>query len=146
MIACARSAERDEPTTRQSWYGETVTGGMMSDKHAGYLPGDRAAESRGQSPQRGPMPDQNARVSLLEVAPAERTGLQPETAEPPPASVPAAPSAEPKATADEQTKGVARYRRRVLLVLSAIVLALVLYSASGYCFPYTVDVYITSDL
>jgi membrane fusion protein, multidrug efflux system len=39
----------------------------------------------------------------------------------------------------------ARYRRRVLLVLAAIALALILYWASGYVFAYTDDAYVTSD-
>ncbi len=47
---------------------------------------------------------------------------------------------------DDPALGAARYRRRVLLVLSAIVLALVLYWASGYFFAYTDDAYVTSDL
>ena len=38
-----------------------------------------------------------------------------------------------------------RYRRRVLLVLSSIALALFLYWASGYFFAYTDDAYVTSD-
>jgi multidrug efflux system membrane fusion protein len=49
------------------------------------------------------------------------------------------------AGADAQATGAARYRRRVLLVLSSIVLALVLYWASGYFFAYTDDAYVTSD-
>src|SRR5580704_1951623 len=47
--------------------------------------------------------------------------------------------------ADPQAEGAARYRRRVLLTLSAIVLALLLYWASGYFFAYTDDAYVTSD-
>src|SRR6266567_4384136 len=47
---------------------------------------------------------------------------------------------------DDPALGAARYRRRVLLVLSAIVLALGLYWASGYVFAYTDDAYVTSDL
>jgi multidrug resistance efflux pump len=52
-----------------------------------------------------------------------------------------APAAEP----GPQQASAARYRRRVLLVLSAIALALVLYWASGYVFAYTDDAYVTSD-
>jgi membrane fusion protein, multidrug efflux system len=52
-----------------------------------------------------------------------------------------APVAEP----DLQRASATRYRRRVLLVLSAIALALVLYWASGYVFAYTDDAYVTSD-
>src|SRR5215469_989303 len=46
---------------------------------------------------------------------------------------------------EPQQSGAARYRRRVLLVLSAITLALFLYWASGYVFAYTDDAYVTSD-
>ena len=52
-----------------------------------------------------------------------------------------APMSEP----EPQRVGAARYRRRVLLVLSAIALALFLYWASGYVFAYTDDAYVTSD-
>jgi membrane fusion protein, multidrug efflux system len=58
--------------------------------------------------------------------------------EPPPSEAPVAKPERPQASA-------ARYRRRVLLVLSAIALALVLYWASGYVFAYTDDAYVTSD-
>jgi membrane fusion protein, multidrug efflux system len=47
--------------------------------------------------------------------------------------------------AEPEEAGVGRYRRRVLLVLSSIVLALGLYWASGYFFAYTDDAYVTSD-
>jgi membrane fusion protein, multidrug efflux system len=50
------------------------------------------------------------------------------------------------ATADPQAASAARYRRRVLLTLGAIVLALGLYWASGYVLAYTDDAYVTSDL
>jgi membrane fusion protein, multidrug efflux system len=53
-----------------------------------------------------------------------------------------APPSTPAAHVDADT---ARYRRRVLLTLSAVVLALVLYWASGYFFAYTDDAYVTSD-
>jgi multidrug efflux system membrane fusion protein len=39
-----------------------------------------------------------------------------------------------------------RYRRRVLLVLAGLVVALVLYWGSSYVFAYTDDAYVTSDL
>src|SRR6516225_7883934 len=61
------------------------------------------------------------------------------------------PRAEPPSTEapmlepEPQQVGAARYRRRVLLVLSAIALALFLYWASGYVFAYTDDAYVTSD-
>jgi multidrug efflux system membrane fusion protein len=56
----------------------------------------------------------------------------------------AAPSS--AAVIDAQAAGTARYRRRVLLVLSAMAMALTLYWASGYFFAYTDDAYVTSDL
>jgi multidrug efflux system membrane fusion protein len=70
------------------------------------------------------------------VAPAEPAPLPEQKAD-----VPAAAGAP-----DPQAAGAARYRRRVLLVLSAIALALGLYWASGYFFAYTDDAYVTSDL
>jgi multidrug efflux system membrane fusion protein len=51
----------------------------------------------------------------------------------------------PEITAEPRDTGVGGYRRRVLLVLSAIVLALALYWASGYFVAYTDDAYVTSD-
>jgi membrane fusion protein, multidrug efflux system len=48
--------------------------------------------------------------------------------------------------ADPQAASAARYRQRVLLTLSAIVLVLGLYWASGYVLAYTDDAYVTSDL
>jgi multidrug efflux system membrane fusion protein len=84
------------------------------------------------------MPDQDTRVLLREVA------------KPDPAILPieAVPKVEPAAATDDarQLKSTARYRRRVLFVLSAIVLALALYWASGYFVAYTDDAYVTSDL
>jgi multidrug resistance efflux pump len=54
---------------------------------------------------------------------------------------------QPPATApDPEAAGAAKYRRRVLMVLSSIALALGLYWASGYFFAYTDDAYVTSDL
>ncbi len=50
------------------------------------------------------------------------------------------------AGADSQAASAAKYRRRVLLTLGAIGLALGLYWASGYVFAYTDDAYVTSDL
>jgi multidrug efflux system membrane fusion protein len=57
----------------------------------------------------------------------------------------------PRAAPDEAIRGpkaaaAARYHRRVLLVLSSLVLALGLYWASSYVFAYTNDAYVTSDL
>jgi multidrug resistance efflux pump len=78
------------------------------------------------------MPDHDTRVLLREVA------------QPDPAALPveAAPKVAPET---DNAPGAARYRRRVLLVLSSIVLALVLYWASGYFLAYTDDAYVTSD-
>src|SRR6516165_5785861 len=53
-----------------------------------------------------------------------------------------APPSTPAAHVDADT---VKYRRRVLLTLSAVVLALFLYWASGYFFAYTDDAYVTSD-
>ncbi len=61
-----------------------------------------------------------------------------------PPSSPAPPA--PAAPAPAPDKGARHYRRRVLLVLSAIVLALGLYWASSYVLTYTDDAYVTSDL
>lgn len=59
----------------------------------------------------------------------------------PPAPVGAAPDMVP-----DDRRVARRYRRRVLLVLGTVVLALGLYWASSYVFSYTDDAYVTSDL
>ena len=68
---------------------------------------------------------------------------------PPTALAPAvAPQVEekvPPSPAAAEATAETRYRRRVLLTLSAVVLALVLYWASSYFFAYTDDAYVTSD-
>jgi multidrug resistance efflux pump len=92
------------------------------------------------------MPDPDTSVSLREVVRAEPPRPAVAPAEPTPlpeqkADGPAAASAP-----DPQAADTARYRRRVLLVLFAIALALGLYWASGYFFAYTDDAYVTSDL
>jgi len=51
----------------------------------------------------------------------------------------------PIATVELKTATTVSYRRRVLLTLSSVVLALFLYWASGYFFAYTDDAYVTSD-
>ena len=51
----------------------------------------------------------------------------------------------PSTAAADVGEETARYRRRVLLTLSLIVLALFLYWASAYFFAYTDDAYVTSD-
>jgi membrane fusion protein, multidrug efflux system len=53
--------------------------------------------------------------------------------------------APPSTAALDTTAETRRYRRRVLLTLGAIVLALGLYWASSYVFAYTDDAYVTSD-
>ena len=85
------------------------------------------------------MSDLGTRAPLREVARAKPD-------EPPPLA-PSEVQGDGVATtiADLQAEGAARYRRRVLLVLSAIILALVLYWASGYVLAYTDDAYVTSD-
>jgi membrane fusion protein, multidrug efflux system len=66
---------------------------------------------------------------------------------PEPLILPERKDAEPvPAAAPDTTREGSSYRRRVLLVLSSIVLALGLYWASGYVFAYTDDAYVTSDL
>jgi multidrug resistance efflux pump len=87
------------------------------------------------------MADQEARVLLREV-------VSPGPA-PPVEALEPAPKVDtlpPAADRAAETESPTRYRRRVLLVLSAIVLALTLYWASGYFFAYTDDAYVTSDL
>jgi multidrug efflux system membrane fusion protein len=84
------------------------------------------------------MPDQDTRVFLREVVKPEPAGRP----------VEAAPKVETAPLTGEtpRPEGATRYRRRVLLVLSSIVLALVFYWASGYFVAYTDDAYVTSDL
>ena len=69
------------------------------------------------------------------VAPAPDVPPEPQDAQPPPAT-----------TTGPSSAGTTAYRRRVLLVLSSIALALALYWASGYFLAYTDDAYVTSDL
>ena len=91
------------------------------------------------------MADQDTRIVLRAVPEGEPYE---------PAAKPAEPSPLPETKVDQPPQTSApdvaaddatRYRRRVLLVLSAIVLALFLYWASGYFFAYTDDAYVTSD-
>src|SRR6266849_9026599 len=93
------------------------------------------------------MSERTTQAILREVA----NPTAPEPPPPNPVSPAIAPQvqdrAPPSAVAtDAPAAGTAGYRRRVLLVLSSIVLALVLYWASGYFFAYTDDAYVTSDL
>ncbi|MGC2203037.1 MAG: HlyD family secretion protein [Stellaceae bacterium] len=78
------------------------------------------------------MSERSAQTALREVARAEPLPS-------PEVELPPAP------TADPSPGGTTAYRRRVLLVLSSIVLALALYWASGYFVAYTDDAYVTSD-
>ena len=93
------------------------------------------------------MSDLQAPAPRREVVTAKPAGPEAKAAEP----LPLSPSPETggaaaeAANADQEAASAARYRRRVLLVLSAITLALVLYWASGYVFAYTDDAYVTSD-
>jgi len=84
------------------------------------------------------MPDSNAQ-SL--------TGADGAVATPLVARPAAAPEfrAEPDAVERAQPAAT-RYRRRVLLVLAGLVLAVLLYWGSSYIFAYTDDAYVTSDL
>src|SRR5262249_3769154 len=87
------------------------------------------------------MADQDARVLLREM-------VQPEPGPPLVEAVESAPKIDAPLLATDrfaEAESSTRYRRRVLLVLSAIVLTLTLYWASGYFFAYTDDAYVTSD-
>src|SRR6202022_46612 len=85
------------------------------------------------------MSDLGTRAPLREVARAKP--------DEPPSPAPSEDQGDGAATAiaGPQAEGAARYRRRVLLTLAAIALALVLYWASGYFFAYTDDAFVTSD-
>jgi membrane fusion protein, multidrug efflux system len=91
------------------------------------------------------MTDQDTTIRLREVA---RTRPRPAEVDPAQPAPPLEQAGEPLpgTAAEPQDTGVGAYRRRVLLVLSSIVLALALYWASGYFFAYTDDAYVTSDL
>ena len=90
------------------------------------------------------MTDQDTTIRLRDVARARSRVPDVDPAEPaPPLEKPAPPPPEP--TPKPDPTGAHSYRRRVLLVLSSVVLALGLYWASGYFFAYTDDAYVTSD-
>src|SRR5262245_34530894 len=92
------------------------------------------------------MSDLKAPTPLREVVTAKPAGPEAKARESLPLSpLPEASGAAAKASSAGQAASPARYRRRVLLTLGAIVLALVLYWASGYVFAYTDDAYVTSD-
>lgn len=90
------------------------------------------------------MSERTTQPALREVARAETAVAQPERE---PAVLPNQQEQEARpAESAPEAAGTARYRRRVLLTLSAIAAALALYWASGYFFAYTDDAYVTSDL
>jgi multidrug efflux system membrane fusion protein len=92
------------------------------------------------------MSDLGTRAPLREVARAQPAEPETKPAAPPSSPLPEHDGEATGASgADPQAEGATRYRRRVLLVLSSIVLALILYWASGYFFAYTDDAYVTSD-
>jgi len=94
------------------------------------------------------MPDRGTRAELQELARGE-PALPATKADDPAALAPLPEQKEEEAAAtgaDPEADGNARYRRRVLLTLGAIVLTLVVYWASGYVLAYTNDAYVTSDL
>jgi multidrug efflux system membrane fusion protein len=94
------------------------------------------------------MSERIAQTPLREVARAEPYPAPESTVAPAPDVAPerreTAPS--PATIVDPSSAGTTAYRRRVLLVLSLIALALALYWASSYFFAYTDDAYVTSDL
>jgi membrane fusion protein, multidrug efflux system len=90
------------------------------------------------------MTDHDTAIPLRELAPARSRPAEVDPAEP--ESLHGnADERPPETTAKPQDTGVGGYRRRVLLVLSSIALALALYWASGYFVAYTDDAYVTSD-
>jgi multidrug efflux system membrane fusion protein len=90
------------------------------------------------------MTDQDTPIRLRDAARARPRLPDVERAEPaPPLEKPAAPR--PEAAPQPQDTSAGSYRRRVLLVLSSVALALGLYWVSGYFFAYTDDAYVTSD-
>jgi membrane fusion protein, multidrug efflux system len=90
------------------------------------------------------MSDLGIRTPLREVARAKPAEPETTPAEPKPLG-PLPEQDGAAAGAAVQAASAARYRRRVLLTLGAIVLAFGLYWASSYVFAYTDDAYVTSD-
>jgi multidrug resistance efflux pump len=89
-----------------------------------------------------------SQAALREVSRTEPHDPPAAVVSPEPAVLPERKDAEPSPVSapDPGTNDAASYRRRVLLVLSGIVVALGFYWASGYFFAYTDDAYVTSDL
>ena len=92
------------------------------------------------------MSDLGTRAPLREVARVKPVEPEPLPAEPKPLG-PLPEHSDAAAGTERATwaAAAAKYRRRVLLTLGAIVLAFGLYWASGYVFAYTDDAYVTSD-
>jgi membrane fusion protein, multidrug efflux system len=90
------------------------------------------------------MSDLGIRTPLREVARAKPAEPETTPAEPKPLG-PLPEQDGAAAGAAVQAASAARYRRRVLLTLGAILLAFGLYWASSYVFAYTDDAYVTSD-
>ena len=91
------------------------------------------------------MSERTTHPLLREVASAAAPQPPPPAALAPAILPQVADEAPPSTAATDAEADTARYRRRVLLTLSVIVLTLVLYWASGYFFAYTDDAYVTSD-
>jgi len=92
------------------------------------------------------MSDLGIRTPLREVAGAKPAEPETMPAEPQPLSPPPEQGgAVAGAGGGPQATSAARYRRRVLVTLGAIALALGMYWASGYFFAYTDDAYVISD-
>jgi multidrug efflux system membrane fusion protein len=94
------------------------------------------------------MSERTSQPTLREITRAEPAVPQDARASPEPLVLPERKEVEPvpEAASDRTASEGSSYRRRVLLVLSSIVLALGLYWASSYFLAYTDDAYVTSDL
>ena len=93
------------------------------------------------------MSERASQAALREIARAKPGPREPQVSPDPSASPEhTEKDTSPLSAPGPPAKDTASYRRRVMLVLSAIVLALALYWASGYFFAYTDDAYVTSDL
>ena len=93
------------------------------------------------------MSERGGQAALREVERSEPATPQMAPASSEPVTLPPRKEIEqpPIATVEPKTATTVSYRRRVLLTLSSVVLALFLYWASGYFFAYTDDAYVTSD-